>query len=109
MSTVYKNLGQVAPAANTPTSLYTAPTGATTIVSCICICNQNSTPSTFRIAHRVGGVALASQHYMDYDTPIGPNESLKLVLGKCMQATDILSVSASTSGVSFQADGVETI
>jgi hypothetical protein len=40
MATTYKVLGQLNPAATTPTTLYTVPASTSTVVSTITICNQ---------------------------------------------------------------------
>ena len=107
MPTTYKVLGQSNPSATTATTLYTVPSATQTVVSTIVICNQTSTAATFRIAVRPAGAALAAQHYVAYDVTVGASDSTALTLGITMNATDVLTVYASTATLSFAAFGSE--
>jgi hypothetical protein len=107
MPTAYKVLGQSNPAATTAVSLYTVPAATETVVSTITVCNQASTAGTFRIAVRPNGATLASQHYLAYDTPIAANDTIGLTLGITIDATDIITVYASSANMSFSAFGSE--
>ena len=100
----YKVLGQLNPSANTLSDLYTAPTS--TVCSTLAVCNQGLT-TTIRVAVRVSGLTLASYHYIIYDTVLNSNDSMFLTLGISLAATDILSVYAGTSNVSFSLFGTE--
>lgn len=103
-----KSLGQQNPSANTDTTLYTVPAATDAIVSSIVVCNQAGTSATFRIAVRVAGAAIAAKHYLVYDAPIDANSTVTLRLGITMAATDVLTVRASTTSLSFNAFGQET-
>lgn len=107
MADVYKILGQSAPAATTPTDVYTV--GATTeaIVSSITVCNRSSTAATFRIATLVGGGTVANTDYIAYDADIGPNDFLVITLGIGLATTDQVEVYASTANLTFQVFGME--
>lgn len=107
MPTHYKVLGQVNPAANADTDLYPVPAATETVVSTITICNQSGASPTFRIAVRPDGAAIAAKHYIAYDSPLGPNDTVTLTLGITIDATDVITVRASTANVSFSAFGSE--
>lgn len=106
-TTTYKVLGQSNPAATTATTLYTVPSATQTVVSSIVVCNQASTAATYRIAIRPAGASLAAQHYQAYDVTVGASDSTALTLGITLGATDVITVYASTSTVSFSAYGSE--
>ena len=103
--TTYRNLGQVAPAATTATTLYTA--AGPVVCSTVAVCNRGAAGTTFRLAHRVGGAALSNEMYVFYDTPIGANSTAMFTLGMCMSNTDVLTCYATLATVSFNAWGVE--
>jgi hypothetical protein len=71
------------------------------------VCNQASTAATFRIAVRPAGAAIAAQHYVAYDVPIAANDTTALTLGITLATTDIITVYASASTMSFSAFGSE--
>jgi glucose-6-phosphate dehydrogenase assembly protein OpcA len=107
MATTYKVLGTSSPSAITATNLYTVPSATSTIVSTISVCNQAATVGTFRIAIRPAGATLAANHYIAYDTPIPGNDSIALTMGITLATTDIITVYASSSTMSFLAFGTE--
>jgi len=107
MPTAYKVLGQSNPSATTATTLYTVPSATDTVVSTVSVCNQASTAGTFRLAVRPAGATLAAQHYVAYDTPIAANDTIALTLGITLDATDVITVYASSANMSFSAFGSE--
>ena len=107
MATAYKVLGTSNPAATTATTLYTVPATTSTIVSTINICNQSSSPAAFRIAIRPAGATLAANHYIAYDTAIPGNDSIALTMGITLATTDVITVYASSTTMSFLAFGSE--
>lgn len=107
MPTVYKVLGQSAPAATTDTTLYTVPAATSTVVSSVVIANRDATAATFRVAIRPGGAALANQHYIAFDVTVGAADSTVLTLGLTLAATDVITVRASSANLSFSAYGSE--
>lgn len=107
MATTYKVLGQSNPSATTATALYTVPSSTSTIVSTVTICNQAATSGSFRIAVRPGGASLAATHYVAYDVPIAANDTTALTLGITLATTDVITVYASSSTISFSAFGSE--
>jgi hypothetical protein len=105
MPTIYKVLGQSAPSATTNTDVYTSPAGTQTVISTITIANRAATASTFRIAVRPSGTAIANQHYIAYDVPIGANDSTNLTLGVTLAATDVVTVYCGTANFSVSVFG----
>jgi hypothetical protein len=104
---VYKVLGQAAPAATTNTDLYTVPAATQTVVSTLTVANRAASNTTFRLAVRPAGAALADQHYLAYDTALTANTTATLTLGLSLAATDVLTVYAGSVNVTFAAFGVE--
>ena len=106
MTTTYKTLGQSAPSATTLTTLYTVPAATSAVGSSLAICNRNSA-TTYRVAVRPAGAAIANQHYIAYDVPIGDNESAFMTLGMTLATTDVVSVYAGSANMSFSLFGTE--
>jgi glucose-6-phosphate dehydrogenase assembly protein OpcA len=107
MATIYKVLGQSNPAATTLTTLYTAPSATSTVVSTVTIANEAATSATYRIAVRPAGATIDSKHYVVYDATLDANSTTALTLGITLATTDVISVYSSTSTVSFNAFGSE--
>lgn len=107
MATTYKVLGQSAPSATTATTLYTVPAATQTVISTITVCNRAATASTYRIAVRPTGTALANQHYIVYDATLNANATDTLTLGITLGATDVVTVYAGTANFTFNAYGSE--
>jgi hypothetical protein len=107
MATNYKVLGQSNPAATTLTTLYTVPAATQTIISTITVANQAATAATYRIAVRVAAASIAAAQYLAYDVSLPANASDTLTLGVTVDATDIISVYASSTDISFNAFGSE--
>lgn len=107
MATTYKVLGQSNPSATTATTLYTVPSATQAVVSTIVIANLTSSAATFRIAVRVAGATLANSQYVAYDITVGASDSTALTLGITLNATDVITVYASTANLTFTAFGSE--
>ena len=106
MPTIYKTLGQSAPAAVTNTSLYTVPAGTSAVCSTLAICNRGvSTP--FRVAVRPAGAVLANQHYLVFDNYVNQYDTVFLTLGVTLAATDVVTVFAGAASLSFSLFGSE--
>lgn len=107
MAQTHKVLGQSNPAAATLTTLYTVPGATSTICSTLSICNTSATSTTFRVAVRPAGAAIATSQYLAYDTAISGNDSVFLTLGISLATTDIVSVYSATNTLAFSLFGVE--
>lgn len=107
MANSLKVLGQSNPSATTLTTLYTVPGATTAVGSSIVICNQAATATTFRIAVRPAGAAIAAQHYLYYDEPLAGNDSFVATIGITLATTDVVSVYAGSGNLSFNLFGQE--
>ena len=107
MATTYKVLGQSNPAATTLTTLYTVPASTQAVISSISVANLTATAATFRIAVRPAGASITNAHYLGYDITVGASDTTIITVGITMNATDVLSVYASTANLTFQAFGSE--
>jgi hypothetical protein len=106
MPIVYKVLGQSAPTSGSFTDLYAVPTGSSAICSTLTVANRGL--STFyRIAVRPTGSALADRHYIVFDGIVDQYSSVLLTLGITLNSTDVVTVRANTSDLSFGLFGSE--
>lgn len=106
MASTYKVLGQINPAATTTTTLYTVPSATSAVCSTLSICNLGVS-TTYRIAVRPAGATLENKHYIVYDAAINQYDSVMLTLGITLAATDVVTVYAATTNISFQLFGSE--
>lgn len=107
MPTIYKILGQVNPAVNVYSNLYSVPSSANAVISTINICNQSTSNTTFDIAVRPGIETLTFKHYLAYRTPIPNTDSIALTIGVTLGANDRIDVTSANANVSFVAFGSE--
>jgi hypothetical protein len=107
MPTIYKVLGQAEPAATTATTLYTVPSATDAVVSTLVVANKAAAAGSYRIAVRPAGATLEDKHYLAYDVPLAANDSIALTLGITLDATDVVTVYASSADMSFNAFGSE--
>jgi hypothetical protein len=107
MAITYKVLGQSNPAANTNIDLYTVPANTSSVCSTLVICNQAASAATFRVAVRPAGASIATQHYTSYDTNLNANDSITVTIGITLATTDVVTVRANTTTVSFNLFGSE--
>jgi hypothetical protein len=107
MASVYKVLGQSAPAATTATNVYTVPSATEAVVSTIVIANRAATAGSFRLSVRPAGATQADQHYVAFDVPIAAKDSTTLTLGITLAATDVITFYASSADMSVNVFGTE--
>jgi len=107
MATTYKVLGQVNPSATTATTAYTVPSATETVISTITVCNLGAAPASYRIAVRPDGETLANKHYIAYDATLAPQDTQTLTLGITLNASDVVTVYASTATFAFNLFGSE--
>lgn len=106
MATTYKVLGQVHVAATTDTTLYTVPSATSAVCSTIAICNLGAS-TTYRIAIRPAGATLEDKHYLAYEAALNSYDTVLLTIGITLAATDVVTVRAGTSDMTFQLFGSE--
>lgn len=109
MAVSYKVLGQVKPAADTATTLYTVPTGAGNyaVISSLVINNISSDPTDVRVAIRPAGETLADKHYILYGNGVGPFASQVFTIGITVASTDVVTVYDLNGKCSFNLFGSE--
>ena len=107
MAITYKVLGQSNPAANTNSDLYTVPSSTSAVCSTIVICNQAASAATFRVAVRPAGASISTSQYISYDTNVNANDSITMTIGITLATTDVVTVRANTTTVSFSLFGSE--
>jgi len=108
MAIAYKVLGQtVLTTAATPITLYTVPAATSAVCSTIVVCNQAAAAATFKIAVRPADAAIEAKHYLSFNTNINANDSITITIGITLAATDVITVTASTTTVSFNLFGTE--
>ncbi len=107
MATTYKVLGQSNPSATTATTLYTCPASTQTVISTITVANQAASSGTYRIAVRPNGATLATEHYIVYDATVAANSTAAYTLGITIDASDVITIYASSATFSFNAFGSE--
>lgn len=109
MSVSYKVLGQSKPSADTPTTLYTVPTGSGNyaVVSTIQVANVTEDYDTVRIAVRPAGATLEDKHYIVYNNAVAAYQSQSYTIGVTLAATDVVTVYSLNGKTSFNLFGSE--
>lgn len=107
MATAYKVLAQASPSATSNTDIYTVGATKQTIVSTIAIANRANAAASYRIAIRVDGAVLANTHYLVYDAPIAANDTTFITAGITLDASDVVTVYASSANFTFSIYGSE--
>ena len=87
-------------------TLYTVPSATSTVCSTLVICNQGVS-TVFRVAVRPAGAALEAKNYLIVDNAINQYDSVFLTLGVSLATTDVVSVYAGATSVSFNLFGSE--
>jgi len=106
MATTYKVLGQSAPAAATPTTLYTVPSATEAIISTINVVNVNSASDTIRISVRPNGASQTAVHIV-YELTLAGYATFTYTAGITLDATDVITVYSTSGHSSFSAFGSE--
>jgi hypothetical protein len=108
MAETYKVLGQSNPVATTLIDVYTVPSGKSAVISTITLCNRSaSTALAVRLSIAPAGATDSSEHYIYYDVPINPNDTLSLTAGITVTATDKVRVYTSAATLSMSIFGTE--
>lgn len=107
MPTVYKILGQSAPAANTNTIVYSVPAGNSAVISTITVANLSVNNVTYRLAVQKANATISSNHYIAYNTTVFGNDTTALTLGITLGETDVISANVSDANVAINIFGSE--
>lgn len=108
MAANYKVLGQADLTTTSDTNVYTVPAATEAVISTIVIANRGASATTFNLAVRPDGEALANKHYLANGVAIAAKDSTTLTLGITMNATDVITVAAGTANfISVNVFGAE--
>ncbi len=108
MPTVYKVLGQSAPANTSNTDLYTVGAGKSAVISTLTVTNDTATAAVGRIYIRVGGAAASLSNALIDDASFAPNSVSAFTFGITLAATDVITVQTGTvNALTFMAFGSE--
>lgn len=108
MADVIKILGQLACAATTEETVYTAPNLTQTTISAITICNRSAADVTFRLYVAAGGESTGNKQYLYYDHTLPANATKTVGMGVTLNQTDEIQFYASAASLSINVFGVET-
>lgn len=102
------NSNTVSSTAGAATTLYTVPTGKSSVVSTLTASNNTTSTQKYRIAVQPSAdAALSLKHYILFDGTLPANSTTSLTLGITLAAGDKLIVSADSANLSFSAFGSE--
>ena len=107
MATIYKILGQAAPAALANTTIYTVPTGANTVISTISICNLLNSNTNYWVAFVPRGGVQTANSFIAHSVNLPAQDTVALTLGVTMGAGDSCNVYSLSGSVSFNLYGSE--
>ncbi len=105
MANAYKSLGQ-SNDGTTIDDLYTVPS-FTEAVAFVTAANVGTTDRTIRIMHAPAGAADDADHRLVYDFLLPANDTYVHQKPIYMATTDVIRVRASSTEVTFTADGIE--
>lgn len=107
MANRLKVLGQLLPAANTLSTVYSVPANNTSIVSTITLCNIGASNATASIAVQPANATINGKHYIAFNSTIPSYDTLTLTLGIGLAATDVISANVSVANVAIGVFGSE--
>jgi len=107
MTQTYKVLGQLSPAANTLSNVYTVPASNSAVISTITICNQTASNASYSIAVSPAGVTDNVRHYIIRGGVVPAADSIGVTLGITVGNTDQIRANTSLANVSFNVFGSE--
>jgi hypothetical protein len=107
MTTIYKVLGQLNPASDTPTTVYTVPSSNSAVISSIAICNTNAANALINIAVCPANTAITTAQYIVNNATCAPYDTIFLTLGVTLATTDTVVVQSNNNDTSFNIFGSE--
>lgn len=107
MAETRKVLGQAALAATTLTDCYTVPAATQVVNSSVFICNQSGANRSFRVSIAINGAADTPAQYLYYNQALPKDTTFVFTTGITLDASDVIRVYASGTGVSVNIFGVE--
>ena len=108
MPTIYKILGQTAPAADTETLNYTVPNSTSTLVRSINVTNTSATTDTCNIALvTTAASAATSAQFISYQNSVPGNSTLTIKAGYTLAAGNGIRVTSTNGTSTFSTFGAE--
>jgi hypothetical protein len=107
MATTYKVLGQLNPAANTLSNVYTVPAATQAVISTITVCNQSASNASYSISVSNNGVADNASHYIIRGGVVPAADSIGITLGLTLDASDQIRANTNSANISFNIFGSE--
>jgi hypothetical protein len=107
MATTYKVLGQLNPAANTLSNVYTVPAATQAVISTITVCNQLASNASYSISVSNNGVADNASHYIIRGGVVPAADSIGITLGLTLDASDQIRANTNSANISFNIFGSE--
>jgi len=101
MATTYKVLGQLNPAANTLSNVYTVPAATQAVISTITVCNQSASNASYSISVSNNGVADNASHYIIRGGVVPAADSIGITLGLTLDASDQIRANTNSANISF--------
>ena len=107
MPTTYKVLGQINPAANTLSNVYTVPSATQAVISTITVCNQTATNSSYSIAVAPNAEVDNVKHYIIRGGVVPAADSIAITLGLTIDAGDQIRANTNNNSIAFSIFGSE--
>ena len=108
MATTYRVLGQIYPSASTLTTAYTVPALTSAIVSTICVSNQTTVATSYRISvEPSGNGSTVPKNYIAKDSVVSGLENHYITIGITLASGDIVKCYSESGQVSFNLFGSE--
>jgi hypothetical protein len=108
MAIASKVLGQSAPAAATETTLYTVPSGSSTIISTILVCNTSNAIDNFNVSVSVGGSPTDIKDYIYNGCFVLAHDTFAATIGITLGSNDVMRIYSNNGSLSFSLFGQET-
>lgn len=107
MPTTYKVLGQLNPAANTLSNVYTVPSATQAVISTITVCNQTASNASYSISVAPNGETDNVKHYIIRGGVVPAADSIAITLGLTIDAADQVRANTNNNSISFSIFGSE--
>jgi hypothetical protein len=107
MPTTYKVLGQLNPAANTLSNVYTVPSSTQAVISTITVCNQTASNASYSISVAPNGETDNVKHYIIRGGVVPAADSIAITLGLTIDAADQVRANTNNNSISFSIFGSE--
>jgi hypothetical protein len=97
MATVYKVLGQSAPANTSNADLYTVGAFKQAVASTLHVANTSSSDLTFDVFVRIAGATAGNSNAIAKNVPIAKNSMVAITTGMTLNTTDVVTIRSSAA------------